>query len=83
MKRLVFAATALLLIFAVAPTAHADEIDDAVKMFTADDGLTAASRLARYRLTQAQRRTFFLEAVRRQQESSLGPFTEKTGSFTD
>ena len=35
-----------------------------------DDGLTAASRLARYRLTQAQRRAFYLEAVRRQAESS-------------
>ena len=33
-----------------------------------DDGLTASSRLARYRITQDQRRTFFLEAVRRQQE---------------
>ena len=35
-----------------------------------DDGLTAAARLARYRLTQAQRRAFYLEAVRRQAESS-------------
>ena len=35
-----------------------------------DDGLTAAARLARYRLTQAQRRAFYLEAVRKQAESS-------------
>jgi hypothetical protein len=58
------------------------DIDD-LFVCNLDDGLTASSRLARYRLTQDQRRTFFLEAVRRQQESSLGPFTEKTGSFTD
>ena len=45
MKRLVFAATALLFAFAAAPLARADEIDDAVKMFTADDGLTAAEKL--------------------------------------
>ena len=45
MKRLVFAATALLLMFAAAPTARADEIDDAVAMFTADDGLTAAEKM--------------------------------------
>ena len=32
------------------------------------DGLTASSRLARYRITQDQRRTFFLEAVRQQRE---------------
>ena len=31
-----------------------------------EDGLKAASRLVRYRITQEQRRTFFLEAVRRQ-----------------
>ena len=35
-----------------------------------DDGITAASRLARYRLTQAQRRAFYLEALRKQAESS-------------
>ena len=58
------------------------DIDD-LFVCNLDDGLAASSRLARYRLTQAQRRTFFLEAVRRQQESSLGPFTEKTGPFTD
>ena len=45
MKRLVFAATALLLMFAAAPRARADEIDDAVAMFTADDGLTAAEKM--------------------------------------
>ena len=31
-----------------------------------DDGLKAASRLVRYRITQAQRREFYLEAVQRQ-----------------
>ena len=35
-----------------------------------DDGITAASRLVRYRLTQAQRRAFYLEAIRKQAESS-------------
>ena len=35
-----------------------------------DDGITAASRLLRYRLTQAQRRAFYLEAIRKQSESS-------------
>ena len=35
-----------------------------------DDGITAASRLVRYRLTQAQRRAFYLEAIRKQSESS-------------
>jgi hypothetical protein len=34
-----------------------------------DDGLAAASRLARYRLTQARRRAFYLEAVRKSEES--------------
>ena len=34
-----------------------------------DDGLSASSRLARYRLTQAQRRAFYLEAIRKQAES--------------
>ena len=45
MKRLVLAATALLFAFAAAPMARADEIDDAVAVFTADDGLTAAEKL--------------------------------------
>ncbi|MBQ9193556.1 MAG: hypothetical protein IJ156_07545 [Bacteroidales bacterium] len=31
-----------------------------------DDGLQASSRLVRYRISQAQRRAFYLEAVRRQ-----------------
>jgi hypothetical protein len=35
-----------------------------------DDGLKASSRIARYRLTQAQRRAFYLEAIRKQEESS-------------
>ena len=35
-----------------------------------DDGITAASRLARYRLTQAQRRDFYLEALRKQAQST-------------
>ena len=48
MKRLVFAATALLLMFAVAPAARADEIDDALSMFSADDGLTAAEKIPAY-----------------------------------
>ena len=34
-----------------------------------DDGLSASSRLARYRLTQAQRRDFYLKAIRKQLES--------------
>ena len=45
MKRLVFAATTLLLMFAAAPAARANEIDDAVEMFTADDGLSAAEKI--------------------------------------
>ena len=43
------------------------DIDD-LFVCNLDDGLAASSRLARYRLTQDQRRTFFLEAVRKQQE---------------
>ena len=35
-----------------------------------DDGLTAASRLVRYRLTQAKRRAFYLEAIRKSEEST-------------
>ena len=31
-----------------------------------DEGLSASSRLARYRITQAQRRAFYLEAIRKQ-----------------
>ena len=42
------------------------DIDD-LFVCNLDDGLAASSRLARYRLTQDQRRTFFLEAVRKQQ----------------
>ena len=34
-----------------------------------DDGLRESSRLIRYRITQAQRQAFYLEAVRRQNES--------------
>ena len=45
MKSLVFAATTLLLVFAAAPAARANEIDDAVEMFTADDGLSAAEKI--------------------------------------
>ena len=41
MMRLMLIAVALLVAVA-APMARADEIDDAVAMFTADDGLTAA-----------------------------------------
>ncbi len=44
-KRLAFAAAALLLAVAAAPIVRADEIDDAVAMFTADDGLTAAEKI--------------------------------------
>ena len=43
------------------------DIDD-LFVCNLDDGLTASSRLARHRLTQDQRRAFFLEAVRKQQE---------------
>ena len=42
------------------------DIDD-LFVCNLDDGLAASSRLARYRLTQDQRRTFFLEAISRQQ----------------
>ena len=35
-----------------------------------DDGLAAASRLARYRLTQARRRAFYLEALRKAEEGA-------------
>ena len=42
------------------------DIDD-LFVCNLDDGLAASSRLARYRLTQDQRRTFFLEAIRKQQ----------------
>jgi hypothetical protein len=44
------------------------DIDD-LFVCNLDDGLKASSRLARYRLTQAQRRAFYLEAIRRQEES--------------
>ncbi len=44
MKRLVLIAIATLALAAV-PSAHADEIDDAMKMFSANDGLTAAEKL--------------------------------------
>ncbi len=43
------------------------DIDD-LFVCNLDEGLTASSRLARYRLTQDQRRAFFLEAVRQQRE---------------
>ena len=45
MKRLVFVATTFLLVFATAPTAFADEFDDAVRTFSANDGRTAAEKL--------------------------------------
>ncbi len=45
MKRLVLTATALLFAFVTAPTVRAGEIEDAVAMFSADDGLTAAEKL--------------------------------------
>ena len=45
MKRLVLTATALLFAFAATPMALADEFDDAVKMFSANDGRTAAEKL--------------------------------------
>ena len=45
MKRLMLITVALLLAFVAAPRARADEIDDAVKMFTTDDGLTADEKL--------------------------------------
>lgn len=56
MKSLVRAAIALLFAVAAATTARADEIDDAVKMFTADDGLTAAEKIpALQALIEAQK----------------------------
>ena len=36
-----------------------------------DDGLKESSRLARYPITQVQRQAFYLEAVRRQNETAL------------
>lgn len=45
MKRLVLATIALLLAVAAAPTARTDEIDDALAMFTADDGLSAEEKI--------------------------------------
>ena len=45
MKRIVLIAAALMCALVAAPTARADEIDDAVAMFTADDGLTAAEKI--------------------------------------
>ena len=42
------------------------DIDD-LFVCNLDDGLAASSRLARYRLTQAQRRAFYLEAIRKQE----------------
>ena len=45
MKSLVRAAIALLFAVAAAPTARADEIDDALAMFTADDGLSAEEKI--------------------------------------
>ena len=45
MKRLVLTTIALLFAVAAAPAARADEIDDAFKMFRADDGLTAAEKI--------------------------------------
>ena len=56
MKRLMLITVAVLLAVAAAPTARADEIDDAVKMFTADDGLTAAEKIpALQALIEAQK----------------------------
>ena len=45
------------------------DIDD-LFVCNLDDGLAASSRLVRYRLTQAQRREFYLEAIRKSEEST-------------
>ena len=45
------------------------DIDD-LFVCNLDDGLHASARLARYRLSQEQRRGFYLEAVRKQLEES-------------
>ena len=42
------------------------DIDD-LFVCNLDDGLSASSRLARYRLTQEQRKKFYMEAIRRHQ----------------
>jgi len=42
------------------------DIDD-LFVCNLDDGLSASSRLARYRLTQEQRKEFYMEAIRRHQ----------------
>ncbi len=73
MKRLVFAATALLLVFAVAPMARADEIDDAFKRFRADDGRTAAEKIPALKA--------FIEA--RQNDPNVLPLVSLLGVFAE
>ncbi len=73
MKRLVFAVTALLLFFAVAPRARADEIDDAFKRFRADDGLTAAEKIPALKA--------FIEA--RQNDPKVLPLVSLLGVFAE
>lgn len=73
MKRLVLATIALLLAVAAAPTARADEIDDAVKMFTADDGLTAAEKIPALKA--------FIEA--RQNDPKVLPLVSLLGVFAE
>lgn len=73
MKSLVRAAIALLFAVAAAPTARADEIDDAVKMFTADDGLTAAEKIPALKA--------FIEA--RQNDPKVLPLVSLLGVFAE
>ena len=73
MKRLVLATIALLLAVAAAPSARADEIDDAVKMFTADDGLTAAEKIPALKA--------FIEA--RQNDPKVLPLVSLLGVFAE
>lgn len=73
MKRLVLATIALLLAVAAAPTARADEIDDAVKMFTADDGLSAAEKIPALKA--------FIEA--RQNDPKVLPLVSLLGVFAE
>ena len=65
MKKLVCIAMALLFAFAAVSVARADEIDDAVAMFTADDGLTAAEKLPALRaLVEAHKNNPKVEKLR-------------------
>lgn len=73
MKKIVFAATALMFVIAAAPMVRADEIDDAVAMFTADDGLTAAEKIPALKA--------FIEA--RQDDTRVLPLVSILGALAE